>query len=110
MKAGELRHYVTIESYTSSIETDGSATKSWSTFSDRWASIKTATGREVERAKALGGQASHVIYWRRDPDYLVTPEMRVKHGTRYFQIINVSPDATELWYDKVDCREDLRNG
>lgn len=85
MRAGKLRHEVTIEQYSESVSTKGDPVKSWSDFATGvWASIEPVSGREAFISQQLLASVTHVVRLR----YLsgVSPKMRVKYGSRYFRI------------------------
>ena len=109
MRAGKLRHLVTIESCTLTTGSDGTTDKTWNTFTTRWARIRTPSGREVERAAALGGALTRVVVWRHEENYPVTHDMRIVHGIHTLQILAVRPDETEMDFEVVDCGEKAKN-
>lgn len=65
MRAGELRHLITIQQATESRTASGAVSKSWSTFTTAYADIKPMDGRE---------------YFQVDQE---TAEARVKFVIRY---------------------------
>jgi len=88
MRAGMLRHRVTIQSNDDSTQDAlGQPQDSWSTDSTSWASISPLNGRELEYAKATHADTTHKITIR----YVaaITPEKRIQHNGRTFNILSV---------------------
>ncbi|KKM90813.1 hypothetical protein LCGC14_1234850 [marine sediment metagenome] len=87
MRAGKLRHRVTIEVLSSSQDAAGQETGAWSTFASRWASVQPLTGKELFSARQFHADITHrVRMW-----YLsgVVPKMRIAFDSRLFNIIYV---------------------
>lgn len=87
IRAGELRHRITIEQVTETRDVIGGVTESWSTFATRWAAVEPLAGREYFSAQQEEADVDHRIRLR----YLagVVPKMRVKFGARLFDIQTV---------------------
>ena len=87
MRAGKLRHKVTIQDYTESQDSYGAVTKTWSDYATIWASIEPVRGREFWDSKQINAEITAKITIR----YLsgITPKMRIKYGARIFEIISV---------------------
>ena len=91
MRAGRLRHIVTIQEPVETQDSMGHPAVTWSDVATRRASIEPLSGREFFTAKEFHADVSTRIRLR----YLagVTPKMRVKWGDRYFNIHSaISPD------------------
>jgi SPP1 family predicted phage head-tail adaptor len=91
MRAGRLRHRVTIQEYTESQNTYGEVTKSWVDFATVWAAMEPARGREFWESQQINAETTSTVVLR----YLagVKPEMRVLYDGRVFQILSViNPD------------------
>lgn len=91
MKAGQLRHWVQVESKSVSVDANGDRTETWSTFIECWASIATGNGREFFLAKQTIADLTHVLTMRFLPG--ITADMRVRfddpkisNASRYFNI------------------------
>ena len=85
MSAGELRHYLVLESYSTSAGTAGdySAGGSWSTVASVWASVKAQSGNEVEASRESTNQRYQIKIRHRSD---VTNTMRFRDGSTYYQI------------------------
>lgn len=91
MRSGSLRHAVIIETQIKAQDSTGSIVSSWSSFADVRASIEPIAGREFFSASQVQSNVNTRIRIR----YLdgVTPKMRVVHGSDYYDIQAVLPDA-----------------
>lgn len=84
---GDLRHRIEIESAARVGDGGGGATVTWATVADVWAAIWTRTSDEVFEHDRTAGRATHDIWMRYRSD--VRPEMRVRSGSRVFDILGV---------------------
>ena len=87
MNAGDLRHLITIETPTITQGDYGEPTVVWSTFKTIRVSIEPLRGREFFDSEKFNSEVTHKIKMR----YLggLTSKMRIKFGTRYFNILSV---------------------
>jgi len=89
MRAGKLRHKITIQycPEPQSQDSYGAVIKNWSDYATVWASIEPARGREFWESQQINAEVTAKITIR----YLagITPKMRVKYGSRIFEIISV---------------------
>jgi SPP1 family predicted phage head-tail adaptor len=102
---GKLRHRIAIERVTETRDTDGSVIETWSTYATVQASIEPISGREYFAAQSTQADVTHRIGLR----YLsgIIPKMRVKFGSRVFEIlsiININERNREL---QLMCRESI---
>lgn len=89
MRAGKLRHRVTIEVINpQNVTADGQPLPTWVTFAERWASVEPieTSGREYLQAKAIEADISHTVTLRHLAG--VTPKHRVQHKGRIFEIVS----------------------
>ena len=84
MRAGRLRHRITIQSVGSTYDDYGDLSDSWSTLATVWAGIKPLTGKEENIAEELSGVITHSIVVRYRTG--VTANNRIQFGSRVFQI------------------------
>lgn len=108
MRAGRLRHRVTIESRSSSLDAAGQQLRSWSTFGTVYAGIRPLSGREGVLAEAVQSAVTHEVTIR----YLsgVNATMRVNFGGRYFAIHAVRNTDERNREMVLDCVEGLADG
>lgn len=85
VKAGDLRHRVTLEQPVRTSDGAGGATIEWQSAGDVWAAIWPRTASESFTSDRVTGSATHDIWIRYRKD--VTPDMRMRHGNRIFAIL-----------------------
>jgi SPP1 family predicted phage head-tail adaptor len=103
MRAGPMRHRITIESPIETQGSDGSIIQTWDVFMTAWASIEPLAGREYFAAEREQADISHRIRMRFAGG--ITHKMRVSIGSRMFEIesvINIGERNRELI---LMCRE-----
>jgi SPP1 family predicted phage head-tail adaptor len=93
MQAGQLRHPVTIQELTTSLNDYGETVEAWSDWENVFAEIKPQSSREFQRAKQLQADATHVLKIRYLPG--VTSGMRVKFGDRILNLMQPPLDEAE---------------
>lgn len=88
MQAGKLRHRIEIQKrQTGGVDAFGGRSEGWSFVAKAWASIEPQTGRQLEFARQFTATVSHKITMRYVPG--LSPAMRVKFGSRIFEINGV---------------------
>lgn len=87
MQLGKLRHKIVIQQPTETRNISGYPSVAWSTYKTVWASIMPMQGRETTIADQTGGDITHEVHLHYESGY--TPKMRVKWGSRYFEIRSV---------------------
>lgn len=87
MKAGDLRHSVTIERVTETTDDLGQPVQVWTPVATVRAAVEPLQGRELYAAQAVHSEAQYNVRVR----YLsgITPKDRVKYGSRYLNILSV---------------------
>lgn len=84
MKAGQLRHRVTLETETKTQSSSGALTSTWATLDKVWAQIEPMSSRELMEASQRGTNETHKVTLRYRDD--LTTKERVKFGTRVLNI------------------------
>jgi len=102
-EAGRYRARIVIERATEARDTFGEADPTWATFATRWAAILPQSGREFTAAKALYPELTHLVETRWVAG--VTPKMRVRYGTRRFDIVAVMNQEERSVEMTLACRE-----
>ncbi len=103
---GRLRHRLTLEQAARTPDGGGGASETWSTVTSVWASITPTGGTEAVDADALTGRISHEIVCRHRPD--IAPAMRLRRGTRVFEIAAViDVDERRRWLKCLCVERDL---
>lgn len=103
VRAGRLRHRVTLQSATTSQDAYGAPVETWSDQATVWAAVEPLSGREFFTVQAERAELSHRIRIRHRAD--VTPSWRVSYDSRTFDIetvVNVMERDREL---HLMCRE-----
>lgn len=83
MRAGKLRHLITIQQPTET-NTAGNVTTTWSTYVQLWAEIMSASGNEGFLSDQRFATVTHTIRTRYYSG--ITPKMRAVLGSRVFKI------------------------
>lgn len=106
MRAGKLRHRITIESPTlPTADSYGAQTETWSTFAANVAAeVSVLSGVEAFRAKQVQPEASSMVTLRYRSG--VTAAMRFLWGTRYLYPVSVVEDEKKTEMVCL-CRETL---
>ena len=107
MRAGELRHRITIQTQSVSAGIYGSADITWADDIEVWASIWPIKGNEYYHARQIESGVTHKIrlrYTKLSDDTRISPKCRIRHGddenARYFNIESViDPDERHIFLD-----------
>lgn len=87
MRAGDLRKRIIIEQPTVAADSVGEMVPTWSTLAVLWASIEALTGSERLQDAQINATADVKISVRYRAG--ITTAMRIKYGTRQFEIVSV---------------------
>jgi SPP1 family predicted phage head-tail adaptor len=87
MRAGHLRHLLTIEQASEARDAHGQAVQTWSTFGTVWGSLEPISGRET----FLAAQVQAEVTARARVRYLagITPKMRINFESKIYAITAV---------------------
>lgn len=107
MRAGDLRHRVTLQRVATTKDALGGDVQTWSTLATVWAAVKPLSGREAFEAQRVTSTASLFLSIRYRED--VTPAMRAVWHGRTFEIThveNVSGRNVELvlWLEEMQAQ------
>ena len=114
MKAGKLRHELTIESYGGTPDAMGQVIRSWSTFQATYGSIRNLTGDELLVAQQVNGKINSEIKIRWVSG--LRTDMRIITSTsgasRTYNIININAvdEIQETYILQCQRLEDNTNG
>ena len=88
MKAGDLRHPITLMAPENDVNELGRPVKTWRDQVTVYAAKQDVSGREFYAAQAYHAEdtVTWTLRWRGD----VTPEWRVRHGNQVYEIIEVN--------------------
>lgn len=89
--AGDRKHRVALQRRETTPSDYGDPEPAWTTYAERWASIKTLTGRELEQARQMHAEATSRITV---PAAGLTGDLQVKaqhrvlyKGTRVYEVL-----------------------
>lgn len=103
MRAGRLRHRVTIQQKTVSQDGYGAEVITWADVATVWASVEPLRGREFLDTRREGAEVSTRIVIRYRAG--IVPEMRVTFGDHVYDllsVVHVEERAREL---QLMCKE-----
>jgi len=110
VRAGLLNQLIDIEERATTQDAAWQQSRTWTAFkSGIYARIRPLSGRELRSGEATRNVGTHEITIRYTEG--ITGAMRVKFGTRYFNIIGVPRNSEER--DRMiilDCEEGLNDG
>lgn len=86
MRIGNLKHKITLQSYSETQNDFGEVIKGWVDFKAAYASIIPMSAKEYFNG-GVQAEATHKVECRYLKD--ITPKMRVLYGTRVFDITSV---------------------
>ena len=113
MQAGRLRHSVTIQQRTATVDGYGQQSTAWTDVITALAAIEPLSGRELFAAQAVQSEVSHrvTIRYRSELDVPRTgAALRVAFGSRVFDVhavLNMGERDREM---HILCSEGLTNG
>jgi SPP1 family predicted phage head-tail adaptor len=105
MRIGMLRHRIAIERVTETRDIDGSVIETWSAYATAQALVEPLSGREYFAAQSTQANVTHRIGIR----YLsgIVPNMRVKLGSRIFDILSIIKVGERNRELQLMCRESI---
>lgn len=86
MNPGKLRHRITFQKLSETKNDYGEEIKDWVDIQTVSASINPISAREFFAAEKMNSEVSHKIYMRYLPQVDIKSNMRIKFGTRIFEI------------------------
>jgi len=99
VKAGKMRHLVTLQRRSTTQDAMGQPTETFTTIADVVCQIQSTIGREFLRASGEVSVGSHVVHTRARDDITLHAYDRILFGTRVFDIEGVSDlnEDKRLW-------------
>ena len=107
VRAGKLRHRVTLEQRSSTVDDAGQNTDSWSSYRTCYAEVIDKGGAEKIRGQQVDATIQAVVRIRHPEGTFPEPEHRVTFGSRTLNIESVQRRDShdrEVW---LYCREDV---
>ncbi len=103
IKISDLRHRLELEEPQLTPDAGGGAAINWVKVADLWGFIEPLSGREsfIEHQTETVLTHKIIIRFRHG----VLPEMRLRHGTRVFEIISVMNEKERNVWLQLECKE-----
>lgn len=106
VSTGDLRHRISIEAPVRAPDGGGGADVTWALIDEVWAAIWPRTSAETVRLDRTESVATHDVWMRYRSG--VAPEMRIRLGTRVFDIRGViDADERRRWLKCIVEERDL---
>ncbi|HII3799618.1 TPA: phage head closure protein [Pasteurella multocida] len=105
MNIGKLRHRITIQRQVNTLNEYGASVTVWRDVKTVWAEVKPLSGREYFSAQQVQSEITTQIFIRYLPGVL--PTMRVKFGSRFFEIVSVINASERDIYLQLMCKEKI---
>lgn len=106
MRAGPMRHKVTIQEVTETQDSYGQASESWATFATRWASIEPIAGREYFASRTENSEADVRIRLRWDRALVA---LTTKHRVLYtLPLLDESPETSQTRIFDIEAILNMR--
>jgi len=103
INARELNRQITFQTESGTADTYGATGGTWTDTSTVWAGVITTGGREFYAAQKLNAETTAVFKIRYKAGLL--PTMRIKYGTRYFNILNINDVDEGRREMLITCKE-----
>jgi len=103
MRAGRLRHRLELQSKSETRDEYGAAIVSWTTQDTVWGAIEPLSGREYFSQQQVQAEASVRIVIRYNGS--IDETWRIKHGGRYYNIVDVLNHDMRNYMLTIMCRE-----
>lgn len=103
VRIGDLRQRVGIERAARVADGGGGADETWEMLAEVWAAVLPVTGGERFEADAIEARVTHEVWMRYRAD--VTPDMRLRLGSRLFDVRAVIDFEERHRFLKCLCEE-----
>ena len=105
-RAAKYRTRVTIEEPTDVVGDIGDSQLTWTSYCDRWAAIDPSNGREYQQAMTIIADLAAIVRLRYDTlTRDITPRMRIKRGSRIWNIASVTNSGEQNREMVLYCTE-----
>jgi SPP1 family predicted phage head-tail adaptor len=108
MRAGKLKHRMTIQTPGQIRDPAGQPSTGWIDFDTVWADVRYLNGRQflASSAEKNAATVSIRVRWRTD----LNAAMRVVYGATVFDIVAVLPDEEDQDHVDLACTTGVNNG
>jgi SPP1 family predicted phage head-tail adaptor len=104
MQAGILRYRVIIQTTTRTTDGGGGFTESWADTVTVWARVEEMQGLEAFEAMQVASRLAYRITIRKRT---VTPQQRIKYGSKILRIKSVATDERAVYMTLLCDEEDI---
>lgn len=108
MRAGDLRRQMVLQSRTPTLTENGQEAYTWTTVANVWASIRPLGGRELEMARAVQSESTHIIEIRYREN--INAKMRLTYGGKIYNITGTTDVDMRHRTLELTCIEGLNEG
>lgn len=108
VRIGALDRRITLQQRSSSKDSSGQQSQTWSDAFTCWAAIDPLSGRELQAAQAIVAETTHEVLIRYRST--VRPDMRVVYQTKVFDVLNVLDEGMQHRMLRMLCSEGLNQG
>tara|TARA_R100000655_G_scaffold71369_1_gene109739 strand:+ start:7904 stop:8224 length:321 start_codon:yes stop_codon:yes gene_type:complete len=105
MRAASLRHRVSIQTESSSVDTYGEPTHSWSTDETVWAMVEPVSGNEQSVGEGQSSIITHRVMMRYTAN--ATPKKRLLFGSKILGIESVINDLERNEFLILQCKQEF---
>jgi SPP1 family predicted phage head-tail adaptor len=111
MRAGPLRHRLTIDEKIETQASDGHLDPTWNPIGTFYGSIEPARGREFYNGDQIRDDVDTTIRMRYSIRIAeLTPRHRIRHQGVIYNVVTVLPDATQRRMFRVMCKSGTNDG
>jgi len=89
MESGRLRHRVTLQERSSSVDGFGQPLDDWADVLTTWATVQPVSGREFQEGVQVEAEITHKVWLRWRAGVAPKPTMRLLFEGRKFEIVSV---------------------
>jgi SPP1 family predicted phage head-tail adaptor len=105
MAARNFRQKITIQSPSSSVDSRGQITGSWTDVAVRFAHVRKMGGNEATASNQLYSTASWKVRMRWESDLVLSTDYRIKYGDQYLLIGSISNIKSRNKEYEILCSE-----
>lgn len=103
VRAGRLKHRVSIQTQSTTLDNYGEATGSWTTDDTVWAAVEPVNGSEKDIGEGMASVVSHRVILRYFSG--LTSKSRLLFGSRVLGIESIINHEERNEYMKLLCKE-----
>ena len=113
-RAGDLRRRITLQQRSTTPDSLGGQSITWTDLATVWADIQPMTGRELLAAQAVQSEITHTIVCRYRADLFADPKstasMRAMYGARVFNLGPALDEDMRHRFVSIPASEGMNSG